>query len=337
MSAADVAGAAGVPAAPAPERRRTRRAAAWRRRRLVLLLMSPWIVGFAVFFAYPLVTTVLLSFTHYDLLSSPHWIGLANYRYLFGTDQQLWPAVSNTLWMIVFAVPLQVIFAFSVALMVTRAKAGVGIFRAIFYLPTMAPAVAATLGFVYLLNPATGPVNIILSHLGINGPLWFQDPSWSKPSLTLLGLWGVGNTMIIFLASLLDVPKHLYESSELDGASAWQRLRWVTLPSISPVILFAVVIGVIEGLQYFTEGYVASSVAASGGGGQAGDQVNDLGFPEDSTLFYPILLYQQGFNYFNMGYASAMAVLLLVVSLVVTVAIVRRSDRFVHYAAGAAR
>ncbi|HEX3263374.1 MAG TPA: sugar ABC transporter permease [Solirubrobacterales bacterium] len=332
MSTAVAGGAVGTPAAPTPDRLRARRKAAWRRRRFVLLLMSPWLVGFAIFFGYPLIYSVYLSFTHYDLLSAPRWVGLANYRFLFGADQQVWPAVYNTLWMIVIAVPLQVLFAFSVALMITRARLGVGFFRTVFYLPTMAPAVAATLGFVFLFNPATGPVNTILGAIGIQGPLWFQSPSLSKPSLTLLGIWGVGNTMIIFLAALLDVPKHLYESAELDGAGWWQRMRWVTLPTISPVILFAVVIGVIEGLQYFTEGYVASTVAAGGAGGGAGDATNNLGYPQDSTLFYPLLLYQQGFRYFNMGYASAMAVMLLVVSLAVTVVILRRSDRFVHYA-----
>ncbi len=326
------AGALRAPAAPTPERQRARRKAAWRRRRFVLLLMSPWIVGFTIFFGYPLVYSLYLSFTHYDLLSAPHWVGLANYEFLFGTDQQVWPAVYNTLWIIVIAVPIEVLFAFSIALMITRARMGVGLFRTVFYLPTMAPAVAATLGFVYLLNPATGPVNTILGVFGIQGPLWFQSPSLSKPSLTLLGIWGIGNTMIIFLAALLDVPKHLYESAELDGAGWWQRMRWVTLPTISPVILFAVVIGVIEGLQYFTEGYVASTVAAGGAGGGAGDAVNNLGYPQDSTLFYPLLLYQQGFRYFNMGYASAMAVMLLVVSLAVTLVILWRSDRFVHYA-----
>jgi multiple sugar transport system permease protein len=332
---ATVAGALEAPAA-SPERLRARRKAAWRRRRFILLLMSPWLVGFAIFFGYPLIYSFYLSFTHYDLLSAPKWIGFANYDFMFGADQQIGPAVYNTLWMIAIAVPLQVLFAFSIALMITRARLGVGFFRTVFYLPTMAPAVAATLGFVFLFNPATGPVNTILEKLGISGPLWFQSPSLSKPSLTLLGIWGIGNAMIIFLAAILDVPKHLYESAELDGAGALQRLRWVTLPTISPVILFAVVIGVIEGLQYFTEGYVASTVAAGGAGGGAGDATNNLGYPQDSTLFYPLLLYQQGFRYFNMGYASAMAVMLLFVSLAVTVVILRRSDRFVHYA-GAVR
>jgi multiple sugar transport system permease protein len=324
------AGAHVAPATPAVDRRHAKRKAAWRRRRLVFLLMSPWLVGFSVFFGYPLVMSVYLSFTHYDLLSSPRWIGLANYRYLFGTDQQVWPAVRNTLWLIVVAVPLQVLFAFGIALMVSRARRGVGFFRTVFYLPALAPPVAATLGFVYILNPATGPVNILLQQLGIEGPLWFQSPGWAKPSLVLLSVWAVGNTMIIFLAAVLDVPKHLYESAELDGAGPLQRLRWVTLPSISPVILFAVVIGVIQGLQYFTQAYVAANVA-SGQASQAGDISNTLGYPEGSTLFYPILLYQNGFQNFSMGYASALAIVLLVVSFAVTLVIILNSRRWVHF------
>jgi multiple sugar transport system permease protein len=298
----------------------------------VLLLMSPWLVGFTVFFGYPLVMSAYLSFHHYDLLSPPRWVGLANYRYLFTVDPQVWTAVKNTLWMIAVAVPLQVVFAFGIALMLARARRGVGVFRTIFYLPALAPPVAATLGFVYILNPATGPVNSILGHLGIQGPLWFQDPSWSKPSLVALGLWGVGNTMVIFLAAVLDVPRQLYESAELDGAGPWQRLRWVTLPSVSPVILFAVVLGVIQGLQYFTQAYVAAGVAA-GQASQAADVTAvNLGYPLDSTLFYPVLLYQHGFSDFQMGYASAMAMLLLVASFAVTLVIVVNSRRWVYSA-----
>ena len=292
--------------------------------------MSPWIAGFSIFFGYPLVTTAYFSFTHYDLLSSPRWLGLANYEYLFNGDQRIWPAVSNTLWLIGVAVPLNVLFALGVALMLARARSGVGVFRTIFYLPALAPPVAATLGFVYLLNPSTGPVNTILEHLGIDGPLWFNSPSWSKPSLVLLGLWAVGNMMIIFLAAVLDVPRELYESAELDGAGALRRLRWVTLPTISPVILFAVVIGVSEGLQYFTQAFVASTIA-NGSALTAQEPANRLGYPEDSTLFYPVLLYQQGFRYFNMGYASAMAMVLLVVAFAVTTVIIVNSRRWVHY------
>jgi multiple sugar transport system permease protein len=296
--------------------------------------MSPWIVGFGVFFGYPLIANAYLSLNHYDLLSPPRWIGLRNYDFLFNGDQQLWPAVSNTLWFLAIAVPLQVLFAFGVAMMISRARMGVGIFRTIFYLPTLAPPVAATLGFVFLFNPATGPVNTILGKIGISGPLWFQSPHWSTPSLTLLSLWGIGNAMVIFLAAILDVPRHLQEAAQLDGASPFRRLWHVTLPSISPVILFSIVIAVIQGLQYFDQAYVASTVAVPGAAGNAGDSSVNLGYPEGSTLFYPLLLYQQGFRYFNMGYAAAMSMMLLVVSLLVTLLVLRNSNRWVHAAAG---
>jgi multiple sugar transport system permease protein len=313
------------------ERLKAKRKATWRRRRLVLLLLSPWLVGFTAFFGYPLVANVYFSFTHYDLLSSPRWIGLANYRFLFHGDAQIGTAVKNSIWMLLIAVPLQVLFAFGVAMMLIRARRGLGFFRTVFYLPALAPPVAATLGFVYLLNPAYGPVNTVLGKLGITGPLWFHSPSWSKPSLVLLALWGVGNLMIIFMAALLDVPRHLYESADLDGAGWFNRLRYVTLPSISPVILFAVVIAVIESLQYFTQGYVAATTASGTGTGAGDTGANNLGYPEGSTLFYPVWLYQQGFGYFNMGYAAAMSVMLLLATLAITLLLLRGSRRFVHY------
>jgi multiple sugar transport system permease protein len=322
--------AGALPLALPPRRTAARRRAQRRRRLLVLGLMSPWIVGFGVFFGYPLVYSVYLSFTHYDLLSSPRWVGTANYDFLLHGDPNVGAAVRNTLWMIAVLVPLQVLFAFGVAMLVARARSGVGIFRTIFYLPALTPPVAATLGFLYVLNPSTGPVNTVLHAIGITGPLWFDSPHWAKPSLVLLGLWGIGNTMVIFLAAIIDVPRHLLESAELDGAGWWRRLRWVTLPSISPVILFAVLVGVIDGLQYFTQAYVASSIAGAGTA-NAGDSTVTLGYPENSTLMYPVLLYQQGFRYFNMGYAAALSVVLFGAALLVTVAILRSARRFVHY------
>jgi multiple sugar transport system permease protein len=235
----------------------------------------------------------------------------------------------------VFAVPLYVLSAFGIGLMVARAKRGAGFFRTVFYLPALAPPVAATLGFVYILNPANGPINVLLKHIGIQGPLWFQSPAWSKPSLVLLGIWGIGNLFIIFLAAILDVPTHLYEASELDGAGRLQRMLHVTLPSISPVILFSIVISVIAAMQYFTQAYVAANIA-SGQASQAGDVTVNLGFPQGSTLFYPVLLYNDGFRDFSMGYASAMAVLLFGAAFAVTAIILVNSRRWVHYG-GAAR
>jgi multiple sugar transport system permease protein len=336
VSPSAAAGAAHVAPASPDARRRAKRRAAWRRRGTVVLFLAPWIVGFGVFFGYPIVMTGYYSFFHYDLLNPPRWVGLGNYRYMFSGDPEIGPAIRNTLWLVAFLVPLQVVFAWGIALVLSRAKRGAGAFRTVFYLPSLVPPVAATLAFVYVFNPATGPVNTILGKLGIEGPLWFNDPTWAKPSLVLLALWGVGNTMIIFLAAILDVPKHLDESAQLDGAGPLQRIRYVMLPSISPVILFAVVLGVIQALQYFTQAYVAANVAA-GQASQAGSvSTLEQGYPEGSTLFYPVLLYYHGFRFFNMGYACAMAMLLLGVAFVITLVIIRNSRRWVHYA-GAAR
>lgn len=285
--------------------------------------MSPWIIGFAVFIVYPMAASLYFSFTHYDALSAtPQWAGLFNYRFMFTRDPLFWQALRNTVWMILIAIPIQLVFALGTAMVVTRVKRGVGFYRTIFYLPTMVPVVAATLGFVFLLNPS-GPINRVLALAHIPQPLWFQDPRWSKPGLVLLGMWATGNTMIIFLAALLDVPRQLYEAADIEGASAWQRFRHVTLPMISPVIFFSLVIGVIYGFQYFTEGYIAS-----------GGDPNSLGFPQGSLLFYPIWLYQQGFQYFHMGYASAMAWVLFIVTMTCTIVLIRTSNRWVHYQGG---
>ena len=303
--------------------RRARRSGRRRLRHygVVLLFLSPWIIGFLTFYLYPTLASLYFSFTHYDLLTPPKWVGLANYRFMV-TDPLFWQSLRNTLWMVVFATPIQIAFAIGCAVVLIRVKQGAGIYRTIFFVPTMVPAVAATLGFVFLLNPA-GPIDRTLSLLHVPQPLWFQQPFWAKPGLLLLGLWGVGTTMIIFLAALLDVPKELYEAADIEGAGPWQRFRNVTLPMISPVIFFSLVIGVIYGFQYFTEGYVAS-----------GGDPNTLGNPQGSLLFYGILLYQQGFQYFHMGYASAMAWVLFLIIMVTTLVLIWSSRRWVHYQGG---
>ena len=294
--------------------------------------MAPWLLGFAMFYVYPMAASLYFSFTHYDLLSQPHWIGLANYRFLATNDPLFWISVRNTLWIIAVGVPARVVFAIGTAMLLTKVRRGVGLFRTIFFLPSLAPPVAATLGFVYLLNPATGPVDQLLRKLHLPAPLWFNDPRFAKPALVLLALWGIGDMMIIFLASLLDVPVQLYEAADIEGANAWQKVRHVTLPMISPVILFAVIIGAIDGLQYFTQGYVAA-VAAGGQAFGAGHSLG-LGFPQYSTLFYSVWLYQQGFGYFHMGYASALAWVLFVATLAFTLVLLRSSTRWVHYQGG---
>lgn len=288
---------------------------------MVLLFLSPWLIGFAAFYVYPMLASLYFSFTHYDILSTPRWVGLSNYRFMFTSDPNFWLSMRNTVWMILVATPIQVVFAIGTAIVLTRPKRGVGVYRTIFFLPTMVPIVAASLGFVFILNPA-GPINHILGFLHVPQPLWFQDPRWAKPGLVLLGLWGIGNTMIIFLASLLDVPRQLYEAADIEGASAWQRFRHVTLPMISPVIFFSIVTGVIYGFQYFTEGYIAAGGA------------DNLGNPQGSLLFYPIWLFQQGFRSFHMGYASALAWVMFLIVMICVVVLIKSSSRWVHYQGG---
>ena len=298
-----------------------------------LLFISPWLIGFLLWTAYPLASSLYYSFTRYDLLSPPQWVGLRNYEFAFTKDPQVRKAAWNTLWLVVILVPARMLFGLAVATLVVRLKSGLGVFRTVFYLPALVPPVAGVLAFVFLFNPATGPVNQILGALGLPQPLWFNDPQLSKPSLVLLGLWGVGDLMIIFLASLLDVPKEQYEAAALDGVNPWQRMRYVTLPNISPVLMFAAITGVIAALQYFTEAVVAASVAsgqATTGGGNAAL----LGYPEGSTLTYAQWLYVMGFKNYYLGYASALAVVMFVVSLGVTLILLRRSRSLVHGAEG---
>jgi len=297
-----------------------------RRNLTTLSFVAPVLIGIVVFFLYPLLSAIYFSFTKFDLLTVPQWVGLDNYRRM-GDDPFLWQSVRNTLWMVVVFVPVRIISAIGLSMLLTQLKRGAGFFRTIFYLPALAPPVAATIAFVYLLKPGTGPVNTFLAHIGIEGPLWFNSPEWSKPSLALLGLWGIGDLMIIFLAAVLGVPASLYEAAALDGANAWHRFRYVTIPTIRPVILFAAITGIIYTLQYFDQAAVAGSIA-SGQAVTGGGISSSFGFPEGSTFTYPLWLYTVGFRYNALGYANAMAVALFVVALGVTVFLLRRSDAF---------
>src|SRR6185312_16476012 len=206
---------------------------------------TPALLGLGLFFGYPLVASVFYSFTRYNLLSDPEWIGLRNYQYLFTEDPKVWTAAVNTLWFVVILVPVRLLTSLGVAGLLVRARQASGFWRTVFYLPALVPPVASVVAFVFLFNPGTGPINTILKAIGIQGPLWFSDPSLAKPSLVLLGVWVMGDVMIIFLAALLDVPREQYEAAELDGANALQRFWHITLPTISPVLMFGVVNSII--------------------------------------------------------------------------------------------
>ncbi|GHH84463.1 carbohydrate ABC transporter permease [Streptomyces capitiformicae] len=284
--------------------------------------LSPWLIGFGVFFAYPLVSTVYFSLMKYDGFGTPVFRGLGNWAYVFTDYPMFWPALRNTLWLVLVMVTCRVVFGLGVGLLITKIKTGAGVFRTLFYLPYLAPPVAATLAFVFLLNPGTGPVNSVLDGLGLPTPGWFTDPAWSKPALTALALWGVGDLMVIFMAALLDVPKEQYEAAELDGTSAWQRFRFVTLPNISPIVMFAVVTGVIQTMQYYTQPLVAGKVASGiiGGSGQQFEP----GYPDKSTLTLPQLVYNLGFQRFDYGAACVVALVLFALSMVFTALLMRR-------------
>lgn len=290
--------------------------------------MSPWLIGFCVFFAYPLISTVYFSFTSYDGFTTPEFSGLKNWSFVLNDYPLFWPALRNTLWLVVVMVTCRVVFGLGVGLLITKIKTGAGVFRTLFYLPYLAPPVAATLGFVFLLNPGTGPVNSILGEIGLPTPGWFTETTWSKPALTALAVWGVGDLMVIFMAALLDVPKEQYEAAELDGATAFQRFRFVTLPNISPIILFAVVTGIIQTMQYYTQPYVAGKVA-SGVMGGSGQQF-EPGYPDKSTLTLPQVVYNLGFQRFDYGSACVVALILFVLAMAFTALLMRRRSGLIQ-------
>jgi multiple sugar transport system permease protein len=302
---------------------------AGRRRREALrnvAFLSPWLLGTGLFFLYPLVATVYLSFTRYDGFTTPTFTGLKNWVFVLHDYPFFWPALRNTLWLVVVVVTLRVLFGLAVGMLIVRLKRGGGVFRTLYYAPYLAPPVAGTIAFVFLLNPGTGPVDVVLGKLGLPQPGWFNDPSWSKPALALLALWGVGDLMIIFMASLLDVPREQYEAAALDGAGAVGRFRYVTLPHLRPILVFATVTGVIAAMQYYTEPLVAGQVASGQIGGSG--QQTEPGYPAGSTLTLPQLVYNLGFQRFDIGAACVVAVVLFALSMVFAAFLMRRGNGF---------
>ena len=280
-----------------------------------LLFALPYLIGATVFMVYPLVMSVYYSLCHYNIITPPVFVGLENYRTLFFQDEVFWTSVYNTLYFTVFSVPLSLILAIVLAVLLNQAVKGLSVFRTIFFLPTIVPMVASAVLWLWVLNPESGLINGMLRQFfGIEGPGWIADVRWSKPSLILMSLWAVGGPMVIFLAGLADVPQVLYEVADIDGAGPWGKFRNVTIPMLTPTILFNLVMGLIAAFQYFTQVYVMT------GGG-----------PADSTMFYALYLYHNSFVYLKMGYASAMALLLFVIILSATIGVLISSRRWVHY------
>jgi multiple sugar transport system permease protein len=282
-----------------------------------LLFAAPYLVGFAAFTLYPLIASIYYSVCQYNVIKPPVFIGLENFRALFTEDPLFWKALYNTLFFTAFSVPLGLCFSIGLALLLNQKVRAMSVYRTVFFLPTIVPIVASAVLWLWVLNPESGLINgLIRQFLGVDGPGWIANERWSKPSLILMSLWGVGGAMVIFLAGLAEVPQSLYEVADIDGAGRWAKFRHVTLPMLTPTILFNLVMGLIGAFQYFTQVYVMT-------GGRGG--------PVDSTLLYALYLYRNSFYYLRMGYASAMAWLLFVVILAATVLVLVSSKRWVHY------
>jgi multiple sugar transport system permease protein len=292
------------------------RAKQLRRLGVGLAFASPWIIGLGVFLVYPIAASLYYSLTEYSVLEAPKWVGLGNYRDLFFNDSLFLTATSNTAVFALMAIPVGTVFAIALALLLNMRVRFQALHRTIYYLPVLVPTVALALVWQWVLNPSYGIVNSLLDAVGIVGPGWYANEFWAKPSYVIMSLWVVGNAVVIYLAGLQDVPKDLYDAAAVDGANAWQRLLNVTLPMISPVILFNVIIGLIGAMQYFSEPYIIT-----GGTGN----------PAYAAMFYVLLLYRNAFVYFKMGYASAMAWVLFVIVLAITLLLVRGSRGLVFY------
>jgi multiple sugar transport system permease protein len=306
--------------AVAPVQKSTGRARIrWGRHLEGYLVISPWLIGFVAFTAGPMIASAYLSLTRYDLLSPPVWIGTENFSRMI--DDDLFPtALFNTLYYTVFAVPAQVAVALIMAMALNRQIRGIGFFRAAFYLPTVMPTVASVMLWLWILNPDLGVANALFRLVGQPGLNWLTDPNLAKPSLILMSLWRVGGQMVIFLAGLQSVPETLYEAAAIDGANRFQRFLNVTIPMISPVIFFNVIVGIIDSFQVFTTAFIAT------GGG-----------PVNSTYFYVLHLYDEGFSNFHMGYASALAWVLFALVLAFTFGQFVLGRQWVYYEGGERR
>jgi multiple sugar transport system permease protein len=278
------------------------------------IFVGPWIIGFVIFTLGPVLASLGLSFMDYELISAPTWRGLENYVELLTRDRLFGLSLFNTIYYTLFSVPLGIIVAFLLALLLNVRLPGMNVFRTVYYLPAVTAGVAISLLWIWLFNPQFGLVNYLLRSIGLPGPGWLVDPAWAKPAFIMMSVWGVGGTVVIFLAGLQGVPRSLYEAAEIDGAGTLQRFRHVTVPMMTPVIFFNMIVGIIGSFQVFTSAYVMTQ-----------------GGPRESTLFYVLYLFRQGFKLLRMGYAASMAWILFIIIIVLTLIQLRLSSKWVYY------
>jgi len=279
-----------------------------------LLFIAPWLIGLIVFTLYPICASFYWSFCRFDGFSPPVWAGVDNYRVMLLEDPLFWRALVNTFYMVLIAMPITLAFSLFLAILLDLKVRGQSIYRTILYLPSIAPVIAVSVLWMWLLNPEYGLINHALRLFGIDMVGWLVDPKLAKPALILMGLWQAGGGMLIFLAGLQEVPPQLYEAAEVDGAGIFTKFRHVTLPMISPILLFNLIMGIIGYFQYFTQAFVMTQ-----------------GGPQDATLFYALHLFNRVFLDFQLGYASAMAWLLFLLILAATIFVMKTSRRWVYY------
>ncbi len=277
------------------------------------LFAAPLLVGLVFFSVIPMIASLVISFCRYDIFTPPKFIGAANYTDLFH-DPLFWQSLKVTAIYSVVGVPLGLTLGLAVAILMNQKLRGIAVFRTIYYLPAVVSGVAVSLLWVWIFDPSYGLGNVVLRGLGLPPSQWLSAPSTSLLSLIIMSLWGVGGGMVIYLAGLQSVPQHLHEAASLDGANVWQRFRHVTLPMLSPVIFYNLIMGIIGSFQVFTQAFVMTN-----------------GGPVNSTLFYVLYLFRQAFNYYRMGYASAMAWVLFAIILLLTLLVFRSSAMWVYY------
>ena len=278
--------------------------------------ISPWIVGFLAFTLYPLLASFYYSFTDFSLFGSPKWVALTNYAKLFA-DPKFFKSFGNTIIFSIFVVPASIVLAMGLAILLNNNLRGNSVYRALIFMPSVVPAVASAVVWIWILNPQWGLLNGMLRMLNLQGPPWLSSPDWAKPALLIVTLWMIGSDMVLYLAGLQEIPLDYYEAAELDGAGPWQKTLYIIVPLLTPIIFFHLINAFIWSFQYFSIPYIVS--------------VQGTGQPADSLLFYSLYLYQNAFGYLKMGYASAMAWLLFLLVMVCTVIILRTSKRWVNY------
>jgi multiple sugar transport system permease protein len=278
------------------------------------LFISPWVIGFFVFLIVPIILSIYISLTNYDYLSKPEFVGFANYVRALTNDPKVWHSLKITFLYTIMALPLEITLAFGVALLLNFRGAGLNIFRTLFYLPSILPPVAVSILWLWIFNPKFGMMNQALGWLGLDGPGWLYDPKWALFALVVMSMWGFGRGMIVYLSGLQNINPEYYDAAKVDGAGVWNMFFKITIPMMSPVIFFNIVMGVIGSFQVFAQAFIMT------GGGPAG-----------STQFFMLYLYQNAFSFYKAGYASALGWLLFIIIMIFSLLVIRSSTAWVYY------